>query len=93
MGTMKNELNGLRVVRTKNVEGPGDTIFVPLPRALWSVSMVGACQCAHCRAVPGRVAYWDTLAVSTREGSNYTWTVHRPEEHPERFQGDEKEVE
>jgi hypothetical protein len=38
----------------------------------------GGCSCAYCKAHPGRVPMWDTLAVSSDENDR-TWTVHYPE--------------
>lgn len=91
---MANPLNGLSVDRRAAKDG--NTLFVPLPRALWTVSLDGKCRCAHCAAEPGRVSYWDTLAISfaTRtDEADTTWVVHRPEHNPERFGAGETTVE
>lgn len=72
-------LNGARVIRR------GDTIFVPLPRAMWRSA--GPCNCHYCK---GGEAFWDTLAVAETKPSgkiagteslrnDTTWTVHMPE--------------
>lgn len=57
-----------------------DTIFIPLPSALWSESS-GQCICEFCKAdnSPG---YWDTMAVSKNpENYEHTWLVHYPQLH------------
>jgi len=79
--------NGLMAVHR------GTTIFIPLPRELWTV-IDGGYSCGVCREragiAPGvpftGTAYWDTLAVSTepdRKGgkTSHTATVHYPELH------------
>lgn len=79
---MDVQLNGVSVSRREG------TIFVALPREAWR-EIAGGCSCAFCEAVPGRKAYWDTLAVSqdppARERSDTSWTVHRPEHNPDRL--------
>lgn len=81
MGGHVNFLNGLPASLAPSAASPAlavspkATIFVALPRAAWAPC--GVCICSHCK---GRVGYWDTLAVSTRDGT--TWTVHRPEANP-----------
>ena len=78
---MCNFLNGIPASLAPSAASPAlavspkATIFVALPRAAWAPC--GVCICSHCK---GRVGYWDTLAVSTRDGT--TWTVHRPEANP-----------
>jgi len=68
-------LNHSRVTRV------GNTVFVPLPRALWR--SCGRCDCAHCQ---GREGFWDTLALPAEatesRHDDTTWTVHAPEYHP-----------
>lgn len=74
------------------VEIRGATEFYPLPRELWEPACGdGLCSCQHCdptgydryfereqpRQAPRAVAYWDTLAVSLKDGAR--WTVHAPE--------------
>lgn len=62
----------------------GNTIFIPLPPALWQQSMVGCC-CQYCSSDRGRVnpaACWDTLAMSSVKTENdRTYLVHAPELH------------
>ncbi len=70
-------LNGLQVYQNKTV---GNTLFVPLPRALWRKAGDGPCSCSTCSARKSPVAYWDTLALAAK-GSDYTWMVHYPELH------------
>lgn len=72
-------LNGSTVRRRES------TIFIKLPRAAWRL-IEGGCSCSFCKAVPGRLSYWDTLAVGKdkpSEGNDHAWTVHQPENHPE----------
>lgn len=61
----------------------GDTLHVPLPRALW-VEIEGGCKCDHCKDKP--VSYWDTMALSIKPNfgkrMSHTWLVHAPEYHP-----------
>ena len=84
---MSHILNGRRVVRRPStVKGEIGTIFIPLPRELWTPTGMGKCYCPTCK---GEVeAYWDTLAIgaSTLEPkqADTAWTVHAPNLHPER---------
>lgn len=73
-------LNGAHVIRR------GETIFIPLPRAMWR-PIDGGCCCRYCskdRTKTGP-AFWDTLAVAAdpagMKGPDTTWTVHMPEAH------------
>lgn len=79
-GQAVSKFNGIVVTRT------GRTIFIPLPRELWT-PIEGGCRCGFCAVtddsgdkIPGP-AFWDTLAVSTQELDRHTWTVHAPELH------------
>lgn len=94
---MPNPMNGVQVTRR------GNTIFVPLPRKLWTEASVSACNCPHCSTCPGRVGYWDTLAITQtpaespmnagdRWGASFTWTVHYPEINPDRLRGSERRL-
>jgi len=68
------DLNGSRTIRRNN------TIFVPLPRALWR--SCGGCSCAFCKVHPETGPYLDTLAIdaTTKAGDfNHAWTCHAPE--------------
>lgn len=73
------------------------TIFVPLPRQLWR-EIDGGCVCAHCRARgPGRVSYWDTMAIKSKptdsgRSTDHTWMVHRPDQHPLRLSDSENKA-
>lgn len=80
--------NGAPILRHDN------TIFVKLPRSQWT-EIEGGCSCPFCKAVPGRKAYWDTLAVSATRPNlgDYAWTVHQPEGNPEGLVGDETDRE
>lgn len=84
---MRTSANGSLVRRVDK------TIFIKLPRGQWT-EIQGGCVCPSCKAVPGRKAYWDTLAVAargpeTRGVGDYAWTVHQPDAHPEAMTGDE----
>lgn len=64
-----------------------DTIFIPLPVALWRPCDAGdgcGCICDVCQA-DGSRGYWDTLAVAknapSRGHNDFTWTVHHPALH------------
>jgi hypothetical protein len=77
---MPRDISGTLITRVK------DTIFVPLPRALWR-ECAGGCSCRFCSAT-GRSespAYWDTLAIAVnapdKASHDYAWTVHYPELH------------
>jgi len=77
-----NPMNG-RFISRKHQAKSG-TIFIPLPRALWTVSLDGKCACHECAKLPQVPAYWDTLAVSvnpTPGKADVTWVVHYPEVH------------
>jgi len=81
-------LNGALIERSED----GSTIFIPLPRQMWRET---ECGCEFCRSVPGRKSYWDTLAVSTAMPAgaiDHAWTVHRPEQHPQRLRDEETEA-
>lgn len=54
-----------------------ETLFVKLPPELQRV-IEGGCQCRHCKAAPGKVPMWDTLAIAAN-GEGRTWTVHFPD--------------
>lgn len=85
-------MNGLSIDRRRAKPDDGNTIFIPLPRGAWQLcGGDGMCHCAFCSKVPGRLAYWDTMAIATepRERPDCTWTVHRPESHPEGLRRDE----
>lgn len=92
---MPHPMNGLAVDRSRVAEG--NTIFVPLPRELWTMSMDGQCGCQECETPLGkrRVSYWDTLAMSASPEkhagvrNDTTWLVHRPEGNPYRLRGEE----
>jgi hypothetical protein len=55
----------------------GGTLFVKLPAELQRV-IEGGCQCRHCKAAPGKVPMWDTLAIAAN-AEGRTWTVHFPD--------------
>jgi hypothetical protein len=58
-----------------------DTIFIPLPKALWRKA--NGCGCDICRK-DKTGGYWDTLAVGAKpENYERTWTVHHPGLHSE----------
>jgi hypothetical protein len=70
-------ISGTLITREK------DTIFVPLPRALWR-EIDGGCACSYCSSdgKSASPAYWDTLALgknATKGKPDYTYTVHYPE--------------
>jgi hypothetical protein len=69
-------------MRSIPVSRRGDTIFIPLPSALW-VESSGQCICDFCKEDNSR-GYWDTMAVA-KNPENYerTWLVHFPELHRE----------
>jgi hypothetical protein len=83
---MNTNLNGSIIKRSAD----GSTIFVKLPRTAWR-EIDGGCSCDFCKKVPGRKAYWDTLAISKEPtgGLETAWTVHQPEGHPEALHGRE----
>ncbi len=64
------KLNGMQVIERR---AEADVVFMRLPKALWR-----PCGLCKCKACAGEVGYWDTLAVSTQKGKDFTWTVHHP---------------
>jgi hypothetical protein len=78
--TLPVKLRGIRVHRV------GNSIFIPLPPALWRPTDPDPCRCSSCKgATPG---YWDTLAVFATEpsapSSDMTWMPHGPQFLPAR---------
>ena len=71
--------NGLTVKRR------GNTIFIPLPKS--EQMPCDGCSCLYCKAHPGQVPMWDTVAVSVLSQSRYTWVVHAPEMHTDTRKG------
>jgi hypothetical protein len=53
-----------------------ETLFFPLPTSAQR-PITGGCQCRVCKTRPEKTPMWDTLAVSSQDGS--TWIVHYPE--------------
>lgn len=71
---LREAMRSIPVARVK------DTIFIPLPPALW-VESSGQCICDYCKAdkSPG---YYDTMAVARNpEKFEHTWLLHYPELH------------
>lgn len=67
-------MNGYRT------ECNGDAVFILLPVDLWK-KIGNDCNCPTCVSEGRSVAYWDTVAVSTKPGRNHTWMVHHPDLH------------
>jgi hypothetical protein len=68
---MSRRFPSTKVTRVDN------TIFIPLPREMWTPA--GTCNCPVCK---GAECFWDTLAVGKgKSDRDYTWTVHYPELH------------
>lgn len=82
---MSMNLNGLKVKTIPVSEGgDGKTKFIQLPRHFWKEIGGPTCKCKYC--IGKTTSYWDTMAVSDSE---YTWTVHMPENHPEGLKANE----